>query len=113
MKKMKRMIALLLALVMLLGALTACGLGSPYGTYRAKSASYSGIEMTLDGNSNYIQLEKDGTYVLAMDVGDITGTYTGTYRVDGDTLYFDGTACTIKGNSILLEMSGVSIVYSK
>ena len=35
MKKMKRMIALLLALVMLLGALTACGLGSPYGTYRA------------------------------------------------------------------------------
>ena len=76
MKKMKRMTALLLALVMLLGTLTACG---------GAMAKYAGTYVaTQNDRSITLVLDKSGKAYITMYDGDHQDT--GTWEIDGNKI---------------------------
>lgn len=101
--------------VMLLGLLTACG-AKPTGvegTYRGAGMSYSGLDMELDGDTNYIELKNGGKGTISLEgtteslkwKTDDNNTFT--FTIEGD----DYTAVLDNG-TLTLDLLGINYIYN-
>ena len=128
---MKKLVALLLAAVMVF-SLTACGgSGNPaVGKYGLEKMSAGGMEFTADdleslmslagveGKFLVVELTEDGKFIMTSEVDESMNT-EGTYTIDGNTITITAEGSdisgTIDGDTITLtdEASSTEMVLSK
>lgn len=110
---MKKIVAFMISLAMIVLCLSGCGRGkyadSKYlGTWTAKSAEAAGVEIALDTlfESFSITLDKSGEATLDINGEKHTGTWEETeqgFSVDGElTFTVDGSAATVDYEGINL-----------
>ena len=100
--------------VMLLGLLTACGAKATgvEGTYRGAGMSYSGFDMDLDGDANYIELKNGGKGTISLEgtkeslKWKTDDNCTFTFTIEGD----DYTA-TLDDGTLTLDLLGINYIY--
>lgn len=132
---MKKVLAILTAVLMLTVALIGCGggAGGSAGTYKFKSMSAGGMEVTRESLQQILdiaaaaggekmnvddvmklELTNDGKFKMGIyQEEDVEGTY----EVSGETIKMtaDGETLegTLKGNTLTISMEGESIVFEK
>jgi hypothetical protein len=121
---MKKLLALVLSLVMVL-SLTACGGGKDYsGTYKVTAVKSDDIELKKgdelwktafpdDSSLPYIELKKDDKCTISFDDDNTDGKYS----VDGDKITItadkEDVKGTIKDGKITLTIEGAEMVFEK
>lgn len=112
--KTKHLCTKLVVSVMLLGLLTACG-AKPTGvegTYRGAGMSYSGLDMDLDGDANYIELKNGGKGTISLE-----GTKEGLkWKTDDNssftiTIEGDNYEATLDNGTLTLDLLGINYIY--
>ena len=117
---MKRTLALILALLLVVALLTACGSSEKDipGYYQITKAVIPGTDEASDGYDNCgILLKDDGTWVL-VENDHTEGDYA-HYTVDGNTITFEDPCedfqgpATYKNGTLTVLMWGMEITLTK
>ncbi|HHX37708.1 MAG TPA: hypothetical protein GX717_06990 [Clostridiaceae bacterium] len=115
MQKTKRLFALVIAALMLIG-LTACGpKGDPndpnLGVYEAKTFEYAGIEM--DASGDWLELMAGGRATISIE-GD---EFKCKWKLDGNNFTLEERGDTFKGTLeagvIVLDIEGITYTFAK
>lgn len=108
-------VSMLITAVLTVCLLGACGSSAGTGVegmYRGSGMSYSGFDMDLDGESNYIELKNGGKGTISLE-GTTEGikwktddNVTFTFTIEGD----DYTA-TLDNGTLTLDLLGINYIY--
>ena len=124
----KKLLSLLLVLICALSLAACGGKNSLAGTYTLQSLEMGGMSMDLEEMSDILgidsddlnaslSLKEDGSFSLDMSALDDSMSVEGTWKstsggvdltAEGDTI-----TATVKGGTITLEDSGISMVFKK
>ncbi|MBQ9333905.1 MAG: hypothetical protein IJS12_06175 [Lachnospiraceae bacterium] len=113
-KKKRRLYTLIPVSVMLLGLLSACGASSTgvEGTYRGTGMSYSGFDMDLDGDANYIELKNGGKGTISLE----GTTESFKWKTDDNAVFTftiegDDYTATLDNGTLSLDLLGINYIY--
>lgn len=114
MKTKKKWFMVYALLSLMLVMLTACGAKSTgvEGTYRGAGMSYSGLDMDLDGDANYIELKNGGKGTISLE-----GTKESLkWKTDDNaaftfTIEGDDYNATLDNGTLTLDLLGINYIY--
>jgi len=139
-RNMKKAIALLLVLILVVSILTACG-GNVSGKYTLKEMSWGeegklqkwediikelkedvGEDFDESKVEFYLEFLKDSKFKMVSSLGSETQTEEGTFKVDGKTITLTNPSAdednkdlvgTIDGSKITFVQNGMTLVFGK